>query len=197
VKTNTVTETVVADTQGQHLEEMEPGAATRDPRREAAERDATYQAAAPLVAAAIERVYPVAHMEVLKRYGVTQERDTFNLVAPERPGDVTQFQFNEDDALLTPKTGNYADGNRVYGVDDATLDAVLAWRRAHEAYTKTRSQLLTAYKAVINTARTLNQVVDVWPEAAQLEVPNRPLVLLSDETLALIRADVAERSATA
>lgn len=86
---------------------------------------------------------------------------------------------------------------KIYLSDDATTTAVLDWVAAHEEHDKRLRANRNDYYALIKSAKTLEEVLEIWPEVAGVELYARSnaLTILSADVVARIRADVARRAA--
>lgn len=159
---------------------------------------ATYKIAMPLVRAAIIARYPQKDMKILQKYEQAGP-DTcvrVNFTA----GGVNEFKLAENDGLLTPGSkDSYGCRNRIYNIDETATDAVQNWLFAVAAHKKAVSAKHEDYMALIRCSNTLEDVESVWPEASEVRVAiNSTMpVLLSNDVVARIKADVATRTQAA
>jgi len=160
------------------------------PAEEMADKVA-YAKAAPLVRKIVEAKYPPKDMKLLAKYEVAKidRCIRLNLTA----GGVTQFTFRADAAAPLRPTG-YDCGRHIYQADEDATAAVLACATAEEAFKKAKATKLSDYAALITYSTTLEQIESVWPAATALRARfNRSVpVILSDDVVARIRADVAK-----
>lgn len=153
-----------------------------------------YEKAAKVVRAAVLERYPTKDMNVLRRYNVAY-RDTclrFQLTA----GGVVQFELRgqaEEVGLWVP---DLRCSNHIYQIDEAGSALVVASLSAAGALDEAIERKHADYVALIAASQTLEQVEEVWPEAAVLrEHVGRSLPsVLSDDVIARIREDVALRA---
>jgi hypothetical protein len=160
------------------------------PNLESAER-AAYEAAEPLVRAAVEAKYPVRDMEVMARYGAASVDDCIKIQLT--AGGVEQFAFDTGTGPLVAQKTYYG---AIYLADAATTEAVLSWVEARDAWQTAKNAAYKDYRALIANARTLEEVAEVWPEAAEVGrlARSQALTVLSQETVARIREDVRRRT---
>ena len=151
-----------------------------------------YKIAAPLVRKIVEARYPRRDMMICQKYQVADIDDTIrlNLTA----GGVEEFKFKDKTGPLA--VAGYC-SNRMFQADDAATDAVMNWVRARDSYRDAIKTKLSDYRALIEGARTFEQVLTVWPEAETLrsDMGSTALIVLSDEVVDRIKADVAQRRA--
>lgn len=151
-----------------------------------------YARAVPLVQAAIKERYPQKDMKVLEKYQMARKDVCVrvNFTA----GGVNEFNFHENDSLLTPGREHYYDcQNRIYNIDELTTEAVADWLKAVEDHKKTIDKKQSDYIALINCSVTLEEVEAIWPRASEVrQAINKTLpVLLSNDVIDRIKADVA------
>lgn len=163
---------------------------------EAATVDTTYKIAAPLVRAIVEIKYPPKDMKVFAKYEAARRDQCIklNLTA----GGVVQFNFHTtEEAPLVPDT--YTCSRRIYQADEATTAAVQAHAAACDARKKADATKMADYLALIRCSVKLEEIEAVWPAASSLRATlNRSVpVVLSDDVVNRIRADVASSSARA
>jgi hypothetical protein len=148
-----------------------------------------YEQAAPLVRVAVTKKYPEKDMKVCARYEAAHGDDCIKLTLS--AGGVQEFNFDKDTGPLVVKK-TYS--GQMYAADDLTTTAVLEWVTARDSHKAALKQKHEDYGALIRNARTLDEVVEVWPEAEQLRTMfGKPLVALSEEVKARIRDDVRTR----
>jgi hypothetical protein len=141
--------------------------------------------------------WPETDMKVLRKYKLTESQTSFCVQLT--PGGVEQFNFSKEDALEVPdSTAIYSGGyNRVIAVLDEKLTKLVNnWKTSKDLHTEVLAKKQGMYFSFIDSAKTFEQVLEVWPEAAQ--VSNQILSYLpsivSDETISLIKKDVATRT---
>lgn len=153
--------------------------------------DAAYKKAAPLVRKAVEAKYPPRDMRILVKYEKAAIDDCIKLQLT--AGGVNMFCFAEGKGPLAAET-TY--NGTVYQADEEMTSAFAEWKAATEALDAARSQKLGDYKALINSARTLEDVTEIWPEAEQIRSSLRStaLTVLTPAVIERIKADVATRA---
>jgi hypothetical protein len=159
------------------------------PAEEMADKVA-YAKAAPLVRKIVEAKYPPKDMKLLAKYEVAEQDHCIRLQLTS--GGITQFTFRGDDAPMRP-TG-YDCGRHIYATGEDATSAVLTSATAEEAFKKAKATKLSDYNALIAHSTNLEQIESVWPAATALRARfNRSVpVILSDDVVARIRADVAK-----
>lgn len=163
-----------------------------DPKAEREALDAAYSVAEVLVRAAIEDRFPPRDMSVLAKYScVTQEEDP-KLQLPTSA--VKEFKFQDDTAPLIPNVYDYKRIIYLGGEDCET--AIDQWRDALQAYEAEKNKRLEAYRTLVLGSTYLEDIIQVWPEAASL-VPNDPFLpaIMREEEVKIINLDRSERVA--
>lgn len=170
-------------------------AKTVQPAKELQALAVAYDKAADHVRRAVTKVYPATDMGVLKRYECASNQDEFRFQLPS--GQVIEFAFREGDELLTP--AGYKYGRKMYLADDAAAKALGAWSAARETFEKERATRLAAYKKLIAASRFAEDVIEAWPEAAEvLPKPGTAVaIVLDDAALGTIKRDRKERAKAA
>ncbi|WP_068018925.1 Nmad5 family putative nucleotide modification protein [Rhodoplanes sp. Z2-YC6860] len=160
------------------------------PAAEKAALASAYLKAVALVKPIIEKKYPPRDMRVLERYRSVSGYTEFKLQSPD--GTVDQFTFEKDDRPLTPYNTEY---RQIYLADARAFAAVVAWSAASDAFKKERQKRLDAFSSLVRSVSYVEDVAEVWPEAAAL-LPARELTApVAPEQIAIIKADMKERKA--
>lgn len=134
-----------------------------------------YDKAEQQVRAAVEKKYPPADMEVLKRYNATN-KSTHALVSDANGENTTRFTLSADHApFITPLWYSSIQGVRVH-------KAVEHYNRIKKTADAARAEVLRNYKAFVTGCRTFDQVVEVWSgaEAMRDEICKKPSTALVD-----------------
>lgn len=161
-----------------------------DPAVERKAMDTAYRKVAPMVTRLVAKKYKPADMEVLAKYEVSHLDSCIRLTLPDAR--VVEFNYRDGEGVVTALGKCYS---RMYLADDllaSAFDTYVAAKDAHEKETKRR---VAAYYALIRSAATVEDLVEVWPEAAALLPATQIMAPLTDEQLALIRADTLQRKA--
>lgn len=127
------------------------------------------------VRAAVEKKYPPADMEVLKRYGAAN-KCTVALVSDANGENSAQFTLSANcDPFIVPGWRPSIQGVRVH-------KAVEHYHRIKETADAARAEVLQNYKAFVTGCRTFDQVVKVWSgaEAMRDEICKKPSTALVD-----------------
>jgi hypothetical protein len=153
--------------------------------------DAAYLRALPLALAVIEKKYPPRDMRVLQKYGSAAATENFNIQSPE--GGVAEFKISDDrDMPLTPTNKGYG---VIYLGDARTYAALMAWAKAKDEFEVERKKRIHAFMTLVNSVSYVEDVTEVWPEAANV-IPSRELTAqVAPEQIAIIKADMRERKA--
>lgn len=149
--------------------------------------DAAYKKALKPILAVVHKKWPVKDMAVLEKHGVSETAATINLSFPN--GVVQQLAF-DNDAPLCPNRGRY---HQMFLVDQDTADAIEAFLDAQKVYNTERERRVKAYLALIDTSKYIEELVDVWPEAATLLPQGSVPTIMSPEMISLLHADQQER----
>lgn len=153
--------------------------------------DAAYKVAAPLVIKAVHEKYPLRDMKVCEKYGVAENDDCIQVQLSN--GVVTQFRFAAEQGPLVVKTRGCR--TRMYLVDETTSSAIEIWNTAVENLDQESKRRINAYRALISSANTLDDLLEIWPEAARIVPEANAVMALGPEQIALVKADQAERQA--
>lgn len=155
-----------------------------------------YRKAAPLVRKVVETEYPPRDMRVLAKYEAAERDDCIKLRLAYGAAQDVMFDFDEGTG---PLVVNKTYSGKMFLADEETTEAVSAWKDAKEKRDKTLRQKKDDYNTLINAARTLEEVENLWPEAAQIrELFNTnqvALLALTPTVIQRIKMDVAERTA--
>lgn len=153
---------------------------------------AAYKKAEPLVRKIVETKFKPADMAVCEKYGLTQRDRCVRVQYPS--GVVQEFQFENDEAapIIASKGNCYS---RVYIADEKAAVAIEAWNTATEAFKKEKTIRVNAYKALVLASGTLDDVIEAWPEVADLIPAANSLIPINPEQIAILKTDLRERKA--
>lgn len=154
--------------------------------------EAMYNVAEPLVRATVVAAYPPADMEILKKYEVAFVDDCIKLQLTS--GGVDQFNFKTGTGPMVAKP-TYT--GKIYLADEETTDAVANWSRAKSNLSLALGRKHEDYRSLITSARTLEEVIEIWPEAEQIApfAHSYALTALSADAISRIKEDVRQRQA--
>lgn len=161
-----------------------------DPAAERKAMDSAYRKVAPMVARMVARKFKPEEMKILTKYGVSTEDTCIRITMPDSR--VVEFELREAEAVTVPY-GRCQ--NRMYLGDDILMAAYDAHAKAVEAHKDETARRIEAYRTLIRSAATVEDIVEVWPEAAKLLPATAVMAPLTEEQLALIRADTSQRVA--
>lgn len=164
--------------------------------KEAAATERAYATAEPLVRATVEKIYPPIDMAVCAKYKAAHVDDCIKV--KDTLHDITLFVFEKHTGpLVTQPTYS----GKIYEIDAKTTKAVGRWNTATKAHKEAVKAKLGDYNALIATARTFEDVAEVWPEADILRDklcnPGTALVTLTPGVVTRIKKDVAQRQKNA
>ncbi len=155
------------------------------------ELDETYAAAKAIAHKAAATTYPPKDMQVLKRYGATLEDECIYLAGPS--AQYLELYLRCGDGIIRP----YSRGcNRQapFAVSDEDAAAITLYndtKKLFDAALKTRRD---DFYALINTAKSFNELSAIWPAAEELRqqiVGGNSLVAMNDEVMERIKSDPA------
>lgn len=158
------------------------------------ELDAAYDVAAGTIQKLMLQLYPAKDMEVLARYkAATVDRCIYYSTGGM---DYQQFDFRVDDARAPLRPRERGCNSRtpfmVEGADEAAMKAYFAAKKSHKEKIEARN---SDFAALINGAKSFNEVAGVWPGAEALRSTivghETALAVLSSEVIDRIRADNA------
>lgn len=152
--------------------------------------ESAYVIASRAIRAAAEAKYPPRDMAVLKKYEKAGIDDCIRISVD--PGKISRFTFKDGTGPLMPDC-------KIIILSDTQLASFLDWVDAGTALGTAEKIKLGDYYSLIASARTLEQVVEVWPEAERVrsDIGGNAISVLSDDVLDRIRADVAVRQGAA
>ena len=148
-----------------------------------------YDKALPLVLANVAKKYPATDMAVLKRYENTNEHDSLLLMLS--TGGVVKFELTAPLTVTMPQRHYH----QSILIDASTTVAVDAWQDANTSYKKEYEKRFAAYRALIQGATYLEDLLEVWPEAAAIVPRQGAIIALGPEQIEIIKRDRAERAA--
>lgn len=160
------------------------------PATETKAMEAAYKKVMPLARALVQNKYPPADMKVLLKYKTAHPEGSLKLQFPN--GVVTQFHFQADDSPLHPSSCRYGE---IFLADAALASAIEKYQSTQDAYVSERKKRLDAYRALTLGASYVEDVIEVWPEAAAVLPAGSPPIALGPEQIALVKADQRERKA--
>ena len=158
--------------------------------KEKAALDKAYAAAEKVVLIAVEKRWPAADMEVLKKYDLHR---SLKAAHTSGNGAYINFEFAEGTERLCAQYQS----NRPVILSDKDIALVVTWEKAKAAYNESIQKKLADYKALINGSRNFEDVLEVWPEADKVRGDiglNAVSTELSADVVKRIKADVAARS---
>lgn len=155
--------------------------------------DAAYEAAAAMVAGLVEKRYPKADMDVLKKYDLGRT-DSCIYVSPGYGG-YERFDFNVTDTRIPRVPERWCNTRQPHLMDEAEAAIFDAWKSARDAYRRSVDKRMSDFKALISVSRTFEDVEEVWPAAGALREKicgkNTAIATINDEVIARLKADAA------
>lgn len=164
------------------------------PRNLKAALDTAYALCLPAVKAAADKKWPSADLKVLRKYELTTKMS--RVQCTNKLGQVKTFHVAESDEIELPDKSWYSERQRVPMITDKETAVLDQWLDAHEAYNIEFDKRVKAYDALIHGANYLEDLLEIWPEAAAL-VPRTggAILALGPDQIAVIRRDLAEQRA--
>lgn len=162
-----------------------------DPPAERKALDTAYRKIAPMITRLVAQKYKPTDMAILEKYGAASLDDCIRLTLPDSR--VVEFEYRHGEGATTPNARGCQ--SRMYLANEIIAAAFDAHATAKEAHEKETQKRITAYRTLIRSASTVEDLVEVWPEAAALLPATAVMAPLTEEQLALIRADTTERKA--
>lgn len=141
--------------------------------------------------------FPQHDMQVLARYKCASPDYCVKFKAPERPVVGWTFPQDEPDMPLMPHSA-HTYSRPVHELDSTEIpDAIASWEKAQDRRDDMVMNLRGLYLDLIRSARYVEDIFEVWPEARAIErdlIPQSNLPMaLSDDTVKAIKADMARR----
>ena len=161
-----------------------------NPQTERDAVEAAYKTAEPLVRKMVQAKFPPRDMRVLKKYKAAFVDDCIKLEL--KAGGVEMFNFADDTG---PWVAQKTRHGQIYQADAETSKAVAVWVAARDAYKEESKKRLTDYRSLLYSARNIEDVLEVWPEAAEHIPSQTQIISLSDAVVKRIKADMKERAA--
>jgi hypothetical protein len=154
-------------------------------------RAKAYERASRLVRDAVEKRFPSDDMAVLTKYNCSYPDACIRGGSPS--GQFVGFQFDKkEDAPIVPDHGC---SSRSIGFTQATVDAIEAFEKANNLLKDARQKKIDAYRTLIGTARSFEEITAVWSAAEALAekivARTTALIALSPEVVEFIRDDNA------
>ena len=158
-----------------------------DATQDRAELDATYEAAASAVAAAVERAFPAKDMKVLAKYAMASP-DRCIYVSAGGNGDYDRFEFREDDKRIPVRPSQYCRRQPVM-LEGAEADAFTAFKAAETARKEALRRRGDDFKALIYNTASFNALAEAWPAVEEM----REAIVGSGSALSVLSNDVMDR----
>ncbi len=168
-----------------------------------AEAEAAHDAAYAAVKDAVIKKHPPEDVRVLRKYDLIGRTGTVRVSLHD--GQVSQFTLDLNRFPLTENSGNGFDvpGNRyhhaecVYPLNATASKLFDKWVATRDEHRKEYEKRWAAYRALVQGATYLEDLLPVWPEAAAL-VPKTGgnVIALGPEQIAIIKHDREQRGVT-
>lgn len=154
-----------------------------------------YVAALPIVRTLVMDRYPPKDMAVLEKYHATYEDRCIRIQLSS--GGIVEFCIRKEDKPCVVPGNHHRDHGcqgRIYAAGPEATQLIQNALDAAEAREQARNKKLADYRALIAASTTLEQIEAVWPFGGEELRPRKGRalpVILSDEVVARIKADVA------
>lgn len=149
----------------------------------------------------IKKDYPVEDMKVLRKYEVTGEMSACLFFA-HNTSELISITFYDDAAKPTNyempiNTFAYSGGSRRPRASQKLTEAYYKYQVEEKKFNDSLNEKLNRYFQVIDHFKTYESLVEAWPEAAKIssEFTNNLPAVISDETIAMVKADAERRLA--
>lgn len=152
--------------------------------------DSIRSKAESLVRAALLNKFPPKDMLVLAKCEKSAIYMEFDIRPQSENSSIVRFEF-ESQGVSAPK-GSYS--RSVYYLGETVGEAVLEYGKAKTALEDDKKVRIKAYDDFIKSARTIEAVLAVWPEAKSVIGTNTLPVSIVDASIQIIKADIASRT---
>lgn len=151
--------------------------------------DAAYELAADAISAKVMADNPPRDMKVLKRYNLAN-KDQCIFISQGKGWGYSRFRFREGDGRVHLRAIRWGgcDRNPILLEGEAAA-AFGKYTAAAKAWDAAISDRLGDYKALIQSARTFNELVDAWPAAEGV----RAQIFGTGTAIQVMNPDVARR----
>lgn len=163
--------------------------------------DKAYKLAAHEVSHAVAKKFSPTEMNVLQKYDLMQPQRVVRVINDSL---VDQFDFfhrwqngefvQEIAYPRAPWRHSGYNTGQMFAITKTGYEAVQAWKDAKEAFDTEYTKRRQAYHALIQGANYLEDLLEIWPEAAQI-VPrtNGAIVAMGPEQIDAIKRDLDEQ----
>jgi hypothetical protein len=163
---------------------------TVDPQAERKAMDVAYKKVAPMVTKVVVKKYKPADMDVLAKYDLTYLDGCIRLTLSDSR--VEEFDYRDGEGVRVP---NHNCHSRMFLADEPLTEAFDAYSKAKQAHEVERERRIEAYRTLIRSAAFVEDLIEMWPEAATLLPASAMVAQLTPEQMALVQADTHERKA--
>lgn len=148
-----------------------------------------YARAEVLGRAVIEKQYPPEDMKLLRKYEVAEQETSVRFHYGENL--IIKFEFNEGSGPHSPLGA----GNHYVVASRTTFEAFEKCEAARKALVEARKTKLAMYDAVIDGATTWTDIINAWPEAAEVAERHQAgeLIAVNPDVIEFVRSDSARR----
>ena len=162
--------------------------------QDSAALDAAYEAAAELIAAAVERQHPAKDMEVLARYDMARP-DACVYVSDGGYGSYDRFTFRHGDNRIALRPRQTCRTHSPLMLEGAEAEAWRTYQEAEKAHTAALRTRKADFHALVRNTTNFNALVEIWPGVEELRAEivgsSASLSVMSEDVVARIKADPA------
>jgi hypothetical protein len=162
--------------------------------QDSAALDAAYEAAADVIAAAVERRYPAKDMKVLQRYDMARP-DACIYISDGGYGSYDRFTYRDGDKRIPLRPGSSCRSMAPLMLEGDEAKAYRAYLAADKEYQAALKVRYNDFKALIYNTTNFNALAEIWPgvEALRGEIVglSASLSVLSDDVVQRIKVDPA------
>lgn len=170
------------------------------------DHDKLYEKMVDMAVALVKAEYPESDLKVLAKYDMVFETsrcnfryhdnsDVFDVCFNKRTGKkiMDRDEYSSIKIKVPQRHGGY--NNKIYLASKELSEAMRQYNLEDTLYTKELNEKIEAYRQVINHAKTFEQLIEYWPEAAQLseQLIDKLPVAISNEVIESIRAESLAR----
>lgn len=137
----------------------------------------------------IKKEFPEYEMEILKKYNVTEMCTSFSLIK-KNTSVLTRYELDEP---IIVADGGFM--NKRISVSEKLYGDVEKFLKSQNQLNEDTRKARSPYFELIKNSKTFNEVLEVWPEAAELKktLGNNSLMLLPKKVKEGIRNDMQRR----
>jgi hypothetical protein len=155
--------------------------------------DSAYANLKPHIIALIHEKFPPKEMVILDKYKYASTAQNVRLQLTS--GGINEFRFNDKDEHIPFVSHNHGWQTPILPANEEITKLFDAWIDARTKYKDAVAVIFADYEVLIRNANTLEDVIEIWPEAVQLRPKPAQLPSpISADIITRIKSDVAQRN---